>query len=118
MSPKDLRTTLDCWAAWVSDGRPIPFNAYPPKSIINRFREAESHTPPGSRPLWYGRLKSFWLADVDRLLDTLPEQRQAILLGLHLPGKATDAARAAELGITVSAAIHTRKLAHRALERL
>ena len=102
----------------MQDGRPIPFNAYPPKSIINKFREAEHHSPPSSRPLWHGSMRSFWLSDVDRLLHTLPEQRQAILLGLHLPGRGTDKARAAELGVTPGVVASTHRMAREALERL
>lgn len=117
MSPKDLRATLDAWAAWIESGRPVPFNAWPPASILHRWQE--EHTPVfDSRPLWHGRLKSFWLAEVDRLLQTLPEKRQCILLGLHLPGRATDEARAQELGITIAAVRHARKLADRALQGL
>lgn len=117
MSPKDLRATLDAWAAWIESGRPIPFNAYPPQSILANW--AEERAPQfDSRPLWRGRLKSFWLSDVDRLLQTLPEQRQCILLGMHMSGKATDAARAQELGISIDAARHARKLADKALQGL
>jgi len=117
MSPKDIRSVLDSWAVWIQDGRPLPFNCYPPANIICRW--GEEHTPTyGSRPLWHGRLRSYWIKEVDRALQSLPEQRQAVLLGLHLPGKATDTARAKDMGITLSQAAYTRRLAHRALERL
>lgn len=117
MSPRDLRTTLDCWAAWVQSGRPVPFNAWPPKSILARWQEQHSPTFD-CKPLWHGRMKSFWLADVDRLLASMPEKRQVILLGLHLPGKRTDVDRAAELGVSLAQVRYAREAAHRALQAL
>lgn len=118
MSPQDCKSVLISWAAWVESGRPVPFNSFPPQSIIARFRDPADRLPPGCRPLWHGKMRSFWLADVDRLLRELPEQRLLILLAAHLPGKASDVARAADLGLTVEALRHTRRLAQRALERL
>lgn len=117
MSPRDLRTILDCWAAWIESGRPVPFNAWPPSSILARWNE--EHAPSyRSRPLWQGKMRSFWLADVDRRLRELPEQRQLILLGMHLPGRGTDATIAQELGVTLPQVRYAREAAHKALEGL
>ena len=116
MNISELRYTLDSWAAWVQDGRPLHFNSYPPKSIINKFREAEHYSPPGPRPLWRGRLKSAWLDDVHRVIMQQPQERQCILLGMHLPGRGTDAERAQALGITIEKVRYARRALASALE--
>jgi hypothetical protein len=117
MSPRDLRHVLTAWAAWLESGRPIPFNCYPPKSILANW--SEERTPNyHSKPLWQGRMKSFWLSDVDRLLRGLPERRQLILLAVSLPRRGPETELVRELGLTRGVVLSTRKMAARALERL
>ena len=117
MSPQCLHHILTSWAAWIEAGRPIPFNAYPPKSFITKIGKDNFHqVPKRSRPLWHGDMKSYWLADVDRALATFSDQRLCVLLGMHLPGRGTDAERAEAMGVPLSTARHARRRAREAIE--
>lgn len=119
IGPGELNHILTSWAAWLEAGKPVPFNAYPPQSFITRIGRDNFHqSPKRSKPLWHGTMKSYWLQDVDRVLRTLPDSRLILILGSSLPGKATQAQRAQEMGATLEMVRYARRKAGELLETI